>query len=62
MSKLGLSLKIGVPKSKPIPKPSIKIEPTASYTHGAALIADRDSEEAIEIYCATEVREYRYDE
>ena len=26
MSKLGLSLKISVPKSKPIPKPSIKIE------------------------------------
>ena len=26
MSKLGLSLKISVPKSKTIPKPSIKIE------------------------------------
>ena len=26
MNKLGLSLKISVPKSKPIPKPSIKIE------------------------------------
>ena len=26
MSKLGLSLKISVPKSKPIPKPSVKIE------------------------------------
>ena len=26
MSKLGLSLKISVPKSKTIPKPSVKIE------------------------------------
>lgn len=39
-----------------------KIEPTVSYAYGAALIAARDSEEAIEIYCATEFREYMYDE
>ena len=38
-----------------------KIEPTIHYSYGAALIAARDSEEAIEIYCATEFREYMYD-
>ena len=39
-----------------------KIEPTASYTHGAALIAARDSKEAIKVYCDTEFREYIYDD
>ena len=39
-----------------------KIEPTASYTYGIALVATRDSEEAINTYCATEFREYMYDE
>ena len=39
-----------------------KIEPRAPYTYGAAIIAARDSEEAIKIYCATEFREYIYDE
>ena len=39
-----------------------KIEPTASYTHGAALIAARDSKEAIKVYCDTEFRSYNYDE
>ena len=39
-----------------------KIEPTIPYTYGAAIIAARDSEEAIKIYCATEFREYMYDE
>ena len=38
-----------------------KIEPTISYTYGVALVAARDSEEAIKIYCATEFREYMYD-
>lgn len=38
-----------------------KIEPTIHYTYGAAIVAARDSEEAIEIYCATEFREYMYD-
>lgn len=39
-----------------------KIEPRAPYTYGAAIIAARDSEEAIKTYCATEFREYKYDE
>ena len=38
-----------------------KIEPTIPYTYGAAIIAARDSEEAIKVYCATEFREYMYD-
>ena len=39
-----------------------KIEPTIHYTYGAAIVAARDSEEAIKVYCATEFREYMYDE
>ena len=39
-----------------------KIEPTIAYSYGAALIAARDSEEAIEIYCSDEFREYTYDD
>ena len=39
-----------------------KIEPTIPYTYGAAIVAARDSEEAIKVYCATEFREYMYDE
>ena len=39
-----------------------KIEPRAPYTYGAAIVAARDSEEAIKVYCATEFREYMYDE
>ena len=39
-----------------------KIEPTIPYTYGAAIVAARDSEEAIKIYCATEFRNYIYDE
>ena len=61
MSKLGLSLKISVPKSKTIPKPSIKIEPTIPYSYGAAIVAARDSEEAIKVYRATDFREWEYD-
>ena len=38
-----------------------KIEPTTPYTYGAAIVAARDSEEAIKVYCATEFREYMYD-
>ena len=38
MSKLGLSLKISVPKSKPIPKPSIKIE--AKNKRGYVILED----------------------
>ena len=38
-----------------------KIEPTIPYSYGAALIAARDSEEAINIYCATDFREWEYD-
>ena len=37
-----------------------KIEPTASYTHGAAIVAARDSEEAIKVYCATKFRNEGY--
>lgn len=39
-----------------------KIEPTIPYSYGAALVAARDSEEAIKVYCATEFRDYMYDE
>ena len=38
-----------------------KIEPTISYTYGVALVAARDSEEAIKTYCSTEFRDYKYD-
>ena len=40
MSKLGLSLKISVPKSKPIPKPSIKIE--AKDKRGYVILEDEE--------------------
>ena len=39
-----------------------KIEPTIPYSYGAAIVAARDSEEAIKVYCATEFRDYMYDE
>ena len=39
-----------------------KIEPTASYPYGIALVAARDSEEAIKIYCSDEFRDYIYDD
>lgn len=39
-----------------------KIEPTAPYTYGIALVAARDSEEAIKIYCSDEFRDYIYDD
>ena len=39
-----------------------KIEPTTAYSYGAAIVAARDSEEAIKIYCSTEFRNYIYDE
>ena len=38
-----------------------KIEPTIPYSYGAAIVAARDSEEAIKVYCATEFREWEYD-
>ena len=37
-----------------------KIEPTTIYSYGIALIAARDSEEAIKVYCATEFRNDGY--
>ena len=40
MSKLGLSLKISVPKSKPIPKPSVKIE--AKNKRGYVILEDEE--------------------
>ena len=40
MSKLGLSLKISVPKSKTIPKPSIKIE--AKNKRGCVILEDEE--------------------
>ena len=39
-----------------------KIEPTIAYSYGAAIVAARDSEEAIKVYCSTEFREYMYDD
>ena len=39
-----------------------KIEPNAPYTYGAAIVAARDSEEAIKTYCDTEFGYYIYDE
>lgn len=37
-----------------------KIEPTSIYSYGVALVAARDSEEAIKTYCATEFRNEGY--
>ena len=37
-----------------------KIEPTISYSYGIALVAARNSEEAINTYCATEFRNEGY--
>lgn len=37
-----------------------KIEPTIPYSYGAAIVAARDSEEAIKVYCATEFRNEGY--
>ena len=37
-----------------------KIEPTIPYSYGAAIVAARDSEEAIKTYCATEFRNEGY--
>ena len=39
-----------------------KIEPTAPYTYGIALVAARNSEEAIKIYCSEEFRDYTYND
>ena len=39
-----------------------KIEPRKSYTYGAAIVAARDSEEAINTYCATEFRNDGYND
>ena len=38
-----------------------KIEPTIAYSYGAAIVAARDSEEAIKVYCATEFKDWAYD-
>ena len=37
-----------------------KIEPTIPYTYGAAIIAARDSEEAIKVYCSDEFSKWTY--
>lgn len=37
-----------------------KILPTLVYTYGVALVAARDSEEAIKTYCSTEFRDALY--
>lgn len=39
-----------------------KIEPTNIYSYGIALVAARNTEEAIKIYCATEFGTYAYDD
>lgn len=38
------------------------IVPLAPYTYGVALVAARNSKEAIKIYCSTEFREDLYDD
>ena len=38
-----------------------KIEPTIHYTYGAAIVAARDSEEAIKVYCADDFGKWEYD-
>lgn len=39
-----------------------RIDPTASYTQGVALVAARDTNEAIKTFCDSEFRDYEYDE
>ena len=39
-----------------------RIDPTASYTHGVALVAAKDTDEAIKTFCDSEFRDYEYDE
>lgn len=39
-----------------------KIEPKTSYSYGAAIVAATDLEEAINVYCSNEFRNYKYDE
>ena len=39
-----------------------KIEPTSIYGYGIALVAARNTEEAIKTYCATELGNYAYDD
>lgn len=39
-----------------------KIEPMASYPYGVAIVAARNSEEAIKTYCSNELKYYKYDE
>lgn len=39
-----------------------KIEPRAPYNYGAAIVAARDSEEAIKTYCSDEFGHYMYDD
>lgn len=37
-----------------------KIKPTIPYSYGAAIVAARDSEEAIKVYCSDEFRNEGY--
>ena len=39
-----------------------KIEPTSIYSYGIALVAARNTEEAIKTYCDTEFGNYAYDD
>ena len=39
-----------------------KIEPTSIYSYGIALVAARNTEEAIKTYCATEFGTYAYND
>lgn len=39
-----------------------QIEPLAPYSYGVALIAARDRNEAIKIYCSDDFRNYIYDD
>lgn len=38
-----------------------RINPTVSYSGGVALVAARDTDEAIKVFNSTEFREYEYD-
>ena len=39
-----------------------RINPTKSYSYGVALVAARDTDEAIKIFTETEFRNWEYDE
>lgn len=38
-----------------------RINPMTDYSGGVALVAARDTDEAIKVFCSTPFREYEYD-